>query len=167
MHRKHSRDRTSALSDLMFLLLLSVFVIFATNIEVSESPFEGDVNPTRRVRIWRAVGSELSIEWDSNTIIDGNVIPSDSTDDGILWFESRDRASDFESREQVLTIYFAGIAARDGPGRMTIKCPPGAVVAWEPGKGGLANLTSNPVSQVTLRVTQTSIESEADSEAMP
>jgi len=152
MPDRRKRDRTSALSDLMFLLLLSVLAVFATQHAVSDAPNEGDVNPTRFVSIWRSPDTPITLTWQREKIAEDTRLRSGATDDGVMWFGIHDHNSPDPSHDRKLTIYFVGVAALRDPGVLEIESPSGCDVQWEPDVHGLAGRSDGPLTSMKLRV---------------
>ena len=136
----------------MFLLLLSVLIVFATRAGVSENRNKGDVNPTRTVRVWRNSDTLIELGWGGRTIASDTKLNSGSTDDGVLWYEVDDLSVPYRGQRRLLTIFFAGNAALESPMPFSVHCGNGCEIEWGPDKTRNLSRLKKRLSPIYLQV---------------
>lgn len=140
----------SVLSDLMFLLLLSVLSVFASQADSSTGEFDGLVNPTRTLSLELASLDSVQLRWNGGEVIQDPTANSGITDDGIVW-------SWIEPPGEVLlgelTLYFAGTVAS---GMLEYQSSDGGLpLAWIPNRRSVAE--SGIFEQARFQLDSTSI----------
>lgn len=129
MTHADSNDNNTTFADLMFLLLLTILVIFVTNTAESNETREGTVNPPRSIIVRTPKGLQTAGTWRGDEVWGpGSNGDSGSTADGVIWM----RQHDISTNDEIITTFFTGAVTTDG--RFEVRSVLPVMTVWEPTK---------------------------------
>lgn len=151
----HEHDVTTTFADLMFLLLLTILAIFATELGSTEADDPGNVNPVRTIIVEADSGVSCSVTWNGDQIDlpepvghvqagSHPVYPPESPEEpAIMWAQEEDPFTGAVTLRLFISTRYTG------RGDVAIVAADGATVSvqWSPPAGSVVG------SEVELRVT--------------